>query len=268
MAVAYFGQAYFCQTFLATTYFGHDLFWPRPILATTYFGHDLFWPRPTLATARLTLASTFNLANLGRFWSGQADIGQLCPPTLVWPRWVMAWPILGVLADFDGAKPISANTPTLRRTTLRRTALRRTALRRTALRRTALRRTALRRTAQNFALVFPFPAPLVILFFSLWGCSRGILVQAAGGFHTTTRRRKQAHLRSRPTKTPTFHEKTSRERKKDTRRHPERAEKTREDCQRETKRMKMGAGEGKKSAKFWASHPWDPPFECPKIDRG
>ena len=39
--------------------------------------------------------------------------------------------------------------------------------------------------------------------------------------------RKQANLRSRPTKTqPKFHEKTSREKKKDTRRHPEREKKT------------------------------------------
>ena len=41
-------------------------------------------------------------------------------------------------------------------------------------------------------------------------------------------------------------------RKKDTRRHPEREKKTREDPQREKKRMKMGVGEGKKRAKFWA----------------
>ena len=39
------------------------------------------------------------------------------------------------------------------------------------------------------------------------------------------------------------------------RRRPEREKKTREDPQREKKRTKMEAGEGKKSAKFWASHP-------------
>ena len=69
------------------TYFGHDLLWP-----------DLLWPRPALA--RPTLATTFNLANLGRFWSGPADFGQLCPPALAWPIWAMAWPIFGGQADF------------------------------------------------------------------------------------------------------------------------------------------------------------------------
>ena len=55
---------------------------------------------------------------------------------------------------------------------LRRTPLRRTPLRRTPLRQTPLRRTALRRTAQNFALFFPSPATVFILFsLSCWSFS-------------------------------------------------------------------------------------------------
>ena len=51
--VTYFGHDLFWpRPTLATTDFGHDRLWPTafPTLATTYFGHDLFWPRPTLAT--------------------------------------------------------------------------------------------------------------------------------------------------------------------------------------------------------------------------
>ena len=92
---------------LATTFFGHDLLWPRPTLATTYFGHDLLWPRPTLATTFFGQADfghglsdfgdNLKLADLGRFWSGQTDLGQLWPPALPWPIWAMAlqcfwWP--------------------------------------------------------------------------------------------------------------------------------------------------------------------------------
>ena len=75
------------------------------------------------------MATSFYLANLGRFWSGQADFGQRTPP----------------------------------RTTLRRTAGPPSA------------GPALRRTAQNFALFFPSPATIFILFLSLWGSSRVFL---------------------------------------------------------------------------------------------
>ena len=55
-----------------------------PILATTFFGHDLLWPRrtlarPTLATAKQTSATTFKLANLGRFWSTDPPPSRLAP---------------------------------------------------------------------------------------------------------------------------------------------------------------------------------------------
>ena len=65
---------------LATTYFGHDLLWPRPTLATTYFGHgqaDFGHGQADFGHCQdRNLATTFNLANLGRFWSGH---GRCCP---------------------------------------------------------------------------------------------------------------------------------------------------------------------------------------------
>ena len=128
------------------------------------------------------------------------------------------------------------------------------------------------RTATHLC-IFPSPAPFFILFFSLWGCSRGFFggvwkrrgfemctfrvlgLSCEGpaapsfekkhthttqhrppGFHRTTRGRKQAHLRSQPTKTrPKFHEKTSRREKK---RH--------ENIPREKKRMKWRREKKKK----------------------
>ena len=51
--------------------------------AMAFFGHDPLWPRPILA--RPTLATTFNLANLGRFWWSQADFGQRTPPVPLCP---------------------------------------------------------------------------------------------------------------------------------------------------------------------------------------
>ena len=51
--MAYVGQVCFC----------HDLLWSRPSSAMTYFGQGDF-------------ATAFNLSSLGRFWSGQADLGQ------------------------------------------------------------------------------------------------------------------------------------------------------------------------------------------------
>ena len=123
---------------LAMTYFGHDLLSPRPTFATTYFRHD----QADCCTAKQTLATTFNLANLGRFWSGQADFGQLCPPTLAWPIWAM-------LGRFWCARPTLANGPPPSPPW------------------TALRRTALRRTAQHFALFFSSPAHNFHSFFNL-----------------------------------------------------------------------------------------------------
>ena len=115
------------------------------------------------------------------------------------------------------------------------------------LRRTPLRRTPQRRTTQNFAFFF-FSSPATSFFLSslLLGSSRGILlVLKAGalkcsrleernkgglpGFHTTAREPKRGHLSPSLQK----HNQNS------TIRHPERQ-----------KRAKMGAGEGKKSAKF------------------
>ena len=92
----------------------------------------------------------------------------------------------------------------------------------------------LRRTAPP-PLFFP-PTPIFILFFSLRVSSRGILVVSGVP---------QDNLRA---KTSTFEVPTD----QNTTKIP------REDPQREEKRMKMGVGEGKKSAKFWAPHPSGP----------
>ena len=63
------------------------------------------------------------------------------------------------------------------------------------------------------------------------------------GFHRTTRGRKQADVRSGPTKTrPKFHEKTSREMKKDTRRHPEREKKNENGGGRRKKKREILGG--------------------------
>ena len=69
----------------AMAYFGHDILSPRPTLARP----TLAAARPTLARARPTLATTFNLANMVRFLSGQADVGQLRPPP--WLRRFGPW---------------------------------------------------------------------------------------------------------------------------------------------------------------------------------
>ena len=112
--------------------------------------------------------------------------------------------------------------------------------------------------AQNFALFFPSPASIFILFFSLWGSSRvffslqvssrvflplsgGLLVEFWWCFGRSGLQMCLFSPSGCPVEAPTacrpalqtppkFHEKTPRERK----------------------RAKMGAGDGKKNAKFWA----------------
>ena len=78
----------------------------RPSLATTCFGHDLLWPRPGRLWPQPggLWPQPFNLANLGRFWSGKSDFGQFCPPTLA--IWEMAWPIFGGQADSGLRTPL------------------------------------------------------------------------------------------------------------------------------------------------------------------
>ena len=86
-------------------------------------------------------------------------------------------------------------------------------------------------------------------------------LQAAGGLHDNTPGRKQAHLRSRPTKTPPkFHEK--------------RGKKTQEDPQRE-KNNENGGGRRTKKREIVdlplsgpPPHPSGPHRKMPKIDRG
>ena len=66
----------------------------------------------------------------------------------------------------------------------------------------------------------------------------------ASGFHTTAREPKRAHLSAHVfSNTTKFHETTLQMRDKE-------HEKTQRE--RENKRTKLGAGEGNKSAKFWA----------------
>ena len=69
------------------------------------------------------------------------------------------------------------------------------------------------------------------------------------GLHTTTRELQSAHLTA-----PAL---------------PNTTKKPREDPQRETNRAKMEAGDGKKSAKFWAptlrGHPLGPTIRCPTL---
>ena len=91
--------------------------------------------------------------------------------------------------------------------------------------------------AQNFALFFPSPATVFILFSLSFGLFRGILVvfEALGRSNVhvwTAREPKRAHLR-----VPVFKNITKIQRKR-----PKERE----------KRMKTVAGEGKKRAKFWA----------------
>ena len=96
-------------------------------------GYDLLWPRPALATTRPIWATTFNLAD-----SGLADLGHGLAD-FWWPSrfW---W---GQTDHSRAPDPLRA---------------------RSLLRGPPLPRTALRRTAQNFALFFPSPAPIYIIF--------------------------------------------------------------------------------------------------------
>ena len=178
-----------------------SLLWPRPGQLWPRPWVDRFWPIwprrgrfwwPRLANFGHLRCLGHGLSDLwwpARFWSGQANLGQFCPPSL-------AWPILGSgLADFSQwvAWPIEANGPLPRFGPPPV----RTALRRTTLRRTALRQTALRRTTQHFALFFLLPLRFSFFFSlsgdvlvssclspgvfsclssSLWRSSRGILV--------------------------------------------------------------------------------------------
>ena len=143
--MTYFGQAYF----------GHDHVWPRPCLATTLFGTTLFGQadfghgQADFATSLSDFGDNLKMADLGRFWSGGTNLGQLWPPALPWPIWEMAWPIFG------GQTDLGQRTPP-------------------ALCRTALRRTALRRTALNFALFFSHPI------FILFSGRRGFTGQPKG----------------------------------------------------------------------------------------
>ena len=137
----------------------HDLLWTRPALATTFFGQtDFGHGQADFGHGLSDFGDNLKLADLGRFWSGQTDLGQLWPPALPWLIWAMAWRIFGGQPDFGLAKPIW-----------------------TALRRTALRRTALRRTAQNFAF-FSFSPPFSIFFLSL-GSSRQVRYMLVSGTH-------------------------------------------------------------------------------------
>ena len=130
--------------------------------------------------------------------------------------------------------------------------------RRVGARRVGAQRVEPRRVgAQNFAPFFPSPATKFVLFFPLWGSSRGILVvfEAAvrsnvhvwsslvvmceprrpglvgpPGFHTTTREPKRAHLR-----VPAFKNTTKIQR---------------EHTQRGKKRTNFAAGEGKKKSEI------------------
>ena len=119
----------------------------------TCFGHDQLWLGETLATARPVLAltrpildTTFNLASLGRFWSGQADFRQRWPSRF--------WPTLATslgLAYLGHVGPIFGGLANVGQ-----------------------------RTAPGPPKIarfcFPSPVPIFIFFFSLWVSSRGILV--------------------------------------------------------------------------------------------
>ena len=85
--------------------------------------------------------------------------------------------------------------------------------------------------AQNFALFFPLPQRFSFILPSLGGLEAPAAPKPSG-FHTTAREPKRAHLR-----VPTF---------KNTTKIPL------ENPQEREERMKMGAGESKKKAKFWA----------------
>ena len=69
------GKAELCRRFdqfsEAMTYFGHDLLWPRPCFATTFFGQADF------GHGLSDFGDNLKMADLGRFWSGQTDLGQL-----------------------------------------------------------------------------------------------------------------------------------------------------------------------------------------------
>ena len=128
-------------------------------------GRDLLWSRPTLATARRTFATIFNLADLVRFWWGQAVFGHTR-----WARLILVLIQLDLIlgenlrpwwgSQLQAPQSLSPSPfppchgppcpgPPCSGHPLPG----------------ALRRTALRRTAQSFALFFL--VPIFVLFFSL-----------------------------------------------------------------------------------------------------
>ena len=233
---------------LATTSFGHDLVWPRPGLATTWFGHDL---------------TNFGHGQFGAFSRvkrGRGGVGA------------REWRAQGG----EGVGPKHRKKCGSRRVGTQ-----------TQKRWGPEGWGPEGWGAQNFALFFPPPAHIFILFFSLQGSSRlfflspdafssfflslGVFSWNFGGVLVGRRGVSQDNLKA---KTSTFevptdqnttkipredpqreekrHEKASGERKKDTRRHPEREKKRREDPRREKKKNENVGGRRKKSAKFWA----------------
>ena len=208
----------------------------RPSLATTAFGHDLLWPRPHQLWPR-SIWGTFE--GEGGRRGGGPNTEKVWGPKGGSPKGGGPNPEKGWGQEGWGPEGWGA---------------------------------------QNFALFFSSPATKFVLFFPLWGSSRvffslslrvssplsgGLLVEfwSCFGrsrpqmclFSLSGRRVKPRHQNS--TRRPPERGKKTRE---DTRR--ERAKKTpknttkilREDPQDREERMKMGAGEGKKSAKFWA----------------
>ena len=103
----------------------------------------------------------------------------------------------------------------------------------------------LSRTAQNFALFFSSPATCFFLSSLSWWSFRGILVV----FLKAVAQTPPPPLRKTPPNS--------------TKRPQVRDKRTREDPQKEKKRHDAVAGEGKKSSKFWASHPPAPPHPHP-----
>ena len=111
---------------------------------------------------------------------------------------------------------------------------------------------ALRRTAQNFALFLPFPATvsLFLALFEFWWCFEDqdpqMCTRGRRGFTGQPENSKRAHLSVPALQTPP---KIPRENPPERHRNSETV-----------------AGEGRKSAKFWAPHPFGaPPFRCPTL---
>ena len=65
-------------TLANSSYFGHDLLWPRPTLATTYFGQDLLWPRPGPTKIGQAMAKLKVVAKVGLVVAkvGLAKVGR------------------------------------------------------------------------------------------------------------------------------------------------------------------------------------------------